>query len=111
MKQRDEFKIPTYNTNPVLLRSEQVARLAVQHDLSGSFWIFDGADEILIATQEVGEDDAKHDRREAAADESLPGLLGAQLDERRFAEEEAEHVRHDVVANNHHDGHDEPDHS
>jgi hypothetical protein len=38
-----------------------------------------------------------------------PGLLGAQLDERGLAEEESEHVGHDVVDDHHQDGQDEPD--
>ncbi len=46
-----------------------------------------------------------------SSDESLPGLFGAELDERRLAEEEAEHVGHHVVHHHHQDGQDEPDQS
>ena len=41
--------------------------------------------------------------------ESLPGLLGAELDEGRAAHGEAEHVGHDVVDDHRHDRQDEPD--
>jgi hypothetical protein len=101
----------THDSHAILLRSEQVARLAVQQNLSSGFGILDGANEILIAAEEVGEDDAKDDGCEAATDETFPGLLWAQLDQWSFTEEEAEHVGHDVVADDHHDGDDEPDHA
>lgn len=53
---------------------------------------------------ENGEDDGA----ECASDESLPGLFGGQLDEGRFAEEEPEHVGHDVAADDHRNRHQEP---
>lgn len=52
--------------------------------------------------------EAEHDGSEASADESLPRLLGWQLDQGRTTEEEAKHVRHYVIADNHWHGHDEP---
>jgi len=39
----------------------------------------------------------------------LPGFLGAELDERRSAEEESKHVSHDVIDHHHQDWQDEPD--
>ena len=48
-------------------------------------------------------------RGEAAADETLPGLLGRELDEPSAAEEEAEDVGEDVVRDDAHRRHDEPE--
>ncbi len=42
---------------------------------------------------------------------NLPGFLGRQLDERSPAEEEAEDVRHAVVADDHGGGQNHPDHA
>ena len=67
-----------------------------------------GADEIVVLAHEVGNAHAHKDGGDAAADEALPGLLGAELDERGAAEEEAEHVGHHVVQYDHHDRDDEP---
>lgn len=91
--------------------SEQVARFTVKHDLPSRFGVFDGANEELVLAQEVREDDSEDDRSESAADETFPGLLRAELDQGGLTEEEAEHVSHNVVANNHHDRNDEPNHS
>ena len=51
---------------------------------------------------------SKSHSRNASSNEPFPGLLRAQLDERSLAEEEAEHVSHDVVADDHGDWHYEP---
>ena len=69
----------------------------------------DGTDHEVALAEEVAECDADEDGGDAAADEALPRLLGAELDEARPPHEEAEHVGHDVVDDHHHDGHDEPD--
>ena len=69
----------------------------------------DGADHNVALTHEVADPDADEDGGDAAADESLPCLLGAELDEPRLAHEEAEHVGHDVVYHDHHDGQNVPD--
>ena len=73
--------------------------------------VLDGAHEVWVLARHVGQPQAHEDRGHAAADEPLPGLLGAELDERGPAHEEAEEVRHDVVDDHHHDGHDEPNES
>lgn len=101
----------TYNSDPVFLWPEQVARLAFQNNFSFGFRILDGADEELVLAQEVREHDTEDDRREAAANKAFPGLLRAQLDERRLSEEESEHVRHDVVADDHHHRDNKPNHA
>ena len=43
----------------------------------------DGADHEVALTEEVAEGDADEDRGDAAADEALPSLLGAELEELR----------------------------
>lgn len=101
----------TYNANAIFLRSEQVARFTVKHNLSSRFRVFDWANEELVLAQEVREDDSEDNRSESTSDETFPGLLRAELDQRSLAEEEAEHVSHYIVANNHHDRNDEPNHS
>lgn len=95
----------------VLLRHKQVVGLAGHTDLVRALVVANRADKVAELAEEVGEDEAKDHGGEAAAHEALPGLLGAELDQRRLAEEEAKHVGHDVVADNHGDGHDEPDHA
>ena len=69
----------------------------------------DGADHEVALAEEVAECDADEDGGDAAADEALPRLLGAELDEARPPHEKAEHVGHDVVDHDHHDREDVPD--
>lgn len=45
--------------------------------------------------------DSKRNRGNCSTDESFPGFLRWQFDERRSAEEESEHVRHDVITDDH----------
>ena len=52
--------------------------------------------------------DSKHDSGNGAANEAFPGLLRRQFDERRATEEEAKHIRHDVVADDHRHRNQEP---
>ena len=58
-----------------------------------------------------GEEGAQDQGDEAAASEALHGLLGAEHDEGRGAEEEAGHVGHDVVDGDDGHGEDVPDHA
>ena len=58
-----------------------------------------------------GEEGAQDQSGEAAAGEALHGLLGAEHDEGRGAEEEAGHVGHDVVDGDDGHGEDVPDHA
>ena len=51
---------------------------------------------------------SKYNGSKAAADETFPGLFRWEFDERSTAEEEAKHVRHNVIADNHWNGYDEP---
>eukprot|EP00095_Tigriopus_kingsejongensis_P001721 maker-scaffold539_size142544-snap-gene-0.20 protein:Tk01721 transcript:maker-scaffold539_size142544-snap-gene-0.20-mRNA-1 annotation:"eukaryotic translation initiation factor 4e-binding protein 1-like" len=48
-----------------------------------------GTNEVVVLAHEVGECQSEEDRGHSSADESLPGLLGTQLNQRRLAEEEA----------------------
>lgn len=95
----------------VLLRDEQVVGFAGHADATGALVVADGADEVRELTQEVGEDEPEQNCREATADEALPRLLRTEFDQGRLAEEEAKHVGHHVVADDHGDGHNEPDHA
>ena len=63
----------------------------------------------LYLTHDVSQSQAHEDGRNPTANESLPGLLWTELDERSSAHEEAKHVGHDVIDDDHHDRHDEPD--
>ena len=60
-------------------------------------------------THEVGEAETHNNCGKPPSNEPLPCLLGAQLNQRSPAHREAKHVGHDVVDDDHHDGHDEPD--
>ena len=71
--------------------------------------VLDGTDEEVALAQEVAESEGEEDGGDAAAHEALPRLLRAELDQRGAAHEEAEHVGHDVVHDDHHDGQDVPD--
>jgi len=51
---------------------------------------------------------SKHHSGDGAANEAFPRFLGWQLDERRPTEEEAKHVRHDVVTDDHRHWNQEP---
>ena len=68
-----------------------------------------GTDQGWGLTHEVGKSHAHEDGGHTPAQVTLPGLFGAQLDEGSPAEEEPEHVGHDVVDDHHHDGKDEVD--
>ena len=63
----------------------------------------------MYLAHQVSKAEAHEDSSNASSDEALPGLLWAELDEGGAAHREAKHVRHDVVDDDHHDWHDEPD--
>ena len=60
-------------------------------------------------THEIGKTETHDHRRYSASNESFPSLLRAQLNERSSTHEEAKHVSHHVIDDNHHDGKNEPD--
>ena len=111
----------------VLLGPEEGAGLAAHGHLLEIRGVLDRADEVgklntFIVTlinksvlttphlaHDIGQPQGHEHGTNPAPDEPLPGLLGAELDERGAAHKEAEHVGHHVVDNHHHDGHDEPD--
>ncbi len=93
---------------PVRLQRKDVRRFALEGHGVKLLGVLDRADEVLVPAHEVRGHDAKDDGRKPAADEALPSLLGRQLYQRRLAEEEAEHVGHDVVADDHRHRDDEP---
>ena len=51
---------------------------------------------------------SENDSCKSTSDETFPGLFRGQFDERSFAKEEAKHVSHDIVANNHRNRNDKP---
>ena len=52
---------------------------------------------------------SENDRCKSASDETFPSLLWRKFNERSFTEEEAEHVSHNVITNNHRNGNDKPE--
>lgn len=65
-------------------------------------------DEVVVLAKDKAHAHGQKDGGNAATDEALPGLFGAQLDQGGLAQKEAEHVGHDVIHDNHQDGQDEP---
>lgn len=92
----------------VLLEPEQQRRLTVHGHAAQGLGVLDGAHQVRVLGHHVRHHKSKNNSRYAAADETLPGLLGAQLDERGLSEEETEHVGHDVIADDHGHRHYEP---
>lgn len=95
----------------ILLGYKQIARFTVHAHPSQTLIVADRTNEVREPAQEPGERQPEDDCRKTAPNETLPRLLGTQLNQRRFAEEEAKHIRHHVVAHNHGNGHNEPDHA
>lgn len=98
--------VSTYKIKRILLWSEQVAWLT-----ASGLTVLDRANEELALAQEIGNDNAKYNSRESAADEAFPCLLRAQFNQWCASEEESEHISHHIVANDHRNWHYEPDQS
>ena len=60
-------------------------------------------------THQVGEAKTHHHSGKTTSNKPFPSLLRAKLDQRSSAHEEAKHVGHDIINDDHHDGKDEPD--
>ena len=73
--------------------------------------VVNGADEVLVAHQDVGHEEAEDDGADPGADEALDGFLGGELDELGAAEGDAADVGEDVVGDDEADGEEEPDHA
>ena len=58
---------------------------------------------------EVGQPKTHHHSGKPASNKSFPSLLWAEFDQGGSAHEKAENIGHDIIDDNHHDGHDEPD--
>ena len=70
--------------------------------------VLDGAHEVWVLAHDVGQTQAHEHGRDSSANETFPSLLGTQLNQWCSAHEEAKHVGHDIVDDNHHYRHDEP---
>ena len=93
----------------ILLGSEHRARLAAHRHPLQLRAVLDRADEVRVLAHDVGQTQTHEDGRNSASNESFPGLLRAEFNKRSSAHEEAKHVGHDVIDDDHHDRHDEPD--
>jgi hypothetical protein len=71
----------------------------------------DGADEVLVLRKEVCQDETPDDGEEPSTEETLPCLLGRDLDERSPSKGDAAEIGPDVVGNDHGDGQNQPDES
>lgn len=91
------------------MRSEQVARLTLHRHATSFLVVLDRANEELILHQQIREQHAKDYGANAAANESFPRLLRAQLDQWRASEEESEHISHHVVTHDQRNRDDGPD--
>lgn len=73
--------------------------------------VVDRANEVLVAHEDVGEEDAEDDSEDPGADETLDGLLGGELDKLSASESDTAEVGEDVVADDQRNGQEEPDHA
>lgn len=69
------------------------------------------ANEVLIAHEDIGEEDAKDDSENPGADETLDGFLGGELDKLSAPESNTAEIGEDVVADDQRNGQEKPDHS
>ena len=58
---------------------------------------------------QVGQSKTHHHGGKTTSNKSFPSLLGAELDELGSANEKAKDIGHDIIDDDHHDRHDEPD--
>lgn len=65
-------------------------------------------DEEIITGKEVGKYESKDDCGEECPQESFPSLVGRELDQTCTAKEETKQIGHDVIADYHGDGQQEP---
>jgi len=93
----------------IFLRSEESAWFTHHGHPLQLCAVLDGAHEVGNLAHQVGQAQAHEDGRDSSANETFPGLLGTQLYQRSSAHKKAKHVGHDIVDDNHHDRHDEPD--
>lgn len=101
----------TYQREAVFLWLKDIAWFALDHHAACGLAILYRTHEELVMTKPVGKDQSKNHCCESTSDEALPGLLRTKLNQRCPAEEEPKHVRHHVVADDHRNGHDEPNQS
>ena len=58
---------------------------------------------------QVGQSKTHHHGGKTTSNKSFPSLLWAELDQWGSAHEKAEDIGHDIIDDDHHDRHDEPD--
>ena len=90
-------------------RCEDGVGHTLQPGEDGGAEVVDGADEELVLCEEVRGEHAPDDGEEPGTQETLPRLLGGDLDQLVAAEGDAAEVGEDVVGYHHGDGEDEPD--
>ena len=100
--------IKTYNVQAVFLFGKQIAGCTLHGHASQCCRVLNRTHKVREVAQNVRDYYAKKDGGKTAANKSFPGFLGAQLDQRCLAKEEAKHVGHDIIADNHGDGHNKP---
>ena len=71
----------------------------------------DGADEVFVAHQDIGEAEGKDDGENPGADKTLNSLLGTDLDKLGTAKGDATDVGENVIGDDQSGGKEEPDHA
>ena len=93
----------------VRMHLEHAQRFAVGVEELRRLVVLERTHELAVVAEYGGQHEAEYDGGEGAADEALPGLLGRQLDQPGASKKKAEHVGHDVIADDERDGQQEPD--
>ena len=91
--------------------SEDGVGCAFEAGEEGSAEVVDGADEVGVLHQVVGEEDAEDDGTDPGTDEAFDGLFGGELDELGPAKGDSTYVGEDVVCDDERGWEDEPDHA
>lgn len=93
------------------LRDESGVEGAFQAGQNIGSEIIDGADEVLVAHQDVGHEVAEDNSANPCAEETFNGLLGGKLDQLGATKGDTADVGEDIVGNDQRGGKEEPDHA
>lgn len=81
----------------VILGLENRVRVAFEAGKEIGAEVVDGADEVLVVGEVLGQEHAEDGGADPGADEAFDRLLGRDLDELGAAEGDTAHVGHDIV--------------
>jgi hypothetical protein len=95
----------------VSVRQEDGVRITFKASKDICTEVVDGADEVLVAHQNVGQAKCKDDGEDPGANEALDSLFRTDLDELSTAKGDTTDVGKDIVGDDQSSGEEEPDHA